>query len=253
MLEPLDHGHKAADDAGWTSSIEHIRATPGFEGRTWSGRVLSVEDNDKSIGKHLEHAKQRVGFTYAVISRTSGGPICCASSRCRAGLALEHVAVPAAGRRRPSIVSATGWQAGVTITAWTLRSAPLTRPRCASWIAARATSGGLWWHAPHVADNMSLASAVRSWCRQRSEGFVVDAHQAGDDPPTAEVVRHRRVLLLLANVASARRRLAELAFGRAEQKPSTQAVTQARRNTSTVMGWRRRQVMAIGRSPSCET
>jgi hypothetical protein len=33
ILEPLSVRHNEADHAAWTSSIDHIRATPGFAGR----------------------------------------------------------------------------------------------------------------------------------------------------------------------------------------------------------------------------
>jgi hypothetical protein len=34
-LEPLGPEHNEGDYQAWTSSIAHIRATPGFEGRSW--------------------------------------------------------------------------------------------------------------------------------------------------------------------------------------------------------------------------
>ena len=47
-LEPLGPQHNRADHAAWTSSIEHIRATPGFPHGDWpppTGLTLAgVED-----------------------------------------------------------------------------------------------------------------------------------------------------------------------------------------------------------------
>jgi hypothetical protein len=37
-LEPLGPQHNEADHAAWTTSIEHIRATPGFADTDWPGR-----------------------------------------------------------------------------------------------------------------------------------------------------------------------------------------------------------------------
>jgi hypothetical protein len=34
-LEPLAPEHNERDYEAWSSSIEHIRATPGFEDRNW--------------------------------------------------------------------------------------------------------------------------------------------------------------------------------------------------------------------------
>ena len=36
-LEPLGPQHNEGDYEAWMSSIDHIRATPGFEG--WRGRI----------------------------------------------------------------------------------------------------------------------------------------------------------------------------------------------------------------------
>lgn len=72
VLEPLTTRHNEADHAAWTSSIDHIRRTPGFADRHWPAAACTVEENAASIAKHEEHAKLRVGFTYAVIERASG-------------------------------------------------------------------------------------------------------------------------------------------------------------------------------------
>ena len=37
-LEPLGPQHNDADHAAWTSSIEHIRATPGYPDGGWPPR-----------------------------------------------------------------------------------------------------------------------------------------------------------------------------------------------------------------------
>ena len=34
VLEPLGPEHNEGDYEAWTSSIEHIRSTPGFDGRS---------------------------------------------------------------------------------------------------------------------------------------------------------------------------------------------------------------------------
>jgi hypothetical protein len=43
-LTPLGPQHNEADYAAWTSSIDHIRATPGFGEGNWP-REMSLDDN----------------------------------------------------------------------------------------------------------------------------------------------------------------------------------------------------------------
>ena len=52
VIEPLDVRHNLADHAAWTSSIDHIRATPGFARRTWP-RPMSLEENAADLAKPL--------------------------------------------------------------------------------------------------------------------------------------------------------------------------------------------------------
>jgi hypothetical protein len=68
-LEPLGPEHNEGDYRAWTSSISHIRATPGFEGRRWPTEMTLAEN----LGDLQEHASEfaaRSGFTYTV--RASG-------------------------------------------------------------------------------------------------------------------------------------------------------------------------------------
>ena len=61
-LRPLGTEHNEADHAAWTSSIEHIRATPGFEGRSWP-RAMTLEENLEDLRMHAAHFAAREGFT----------------------------------------------------------------------------------------------------------------------------------------------------------------------------------------------
>ena len=65
-LEPLGPEHNAADYAAWTSSIEHIRATPGFAETTWP-LPMSLEDNLGDLQRHRDDFDARRGFTYTVL------------------------------------------------------------------------------------------------------------------------------------------------------------------------------------------
>lgn len=75
-LEPLGEQHNESDYAAWTSSIEHIRATPGFAGRDWP-KVMSLEDNLEDLRKHAEDFRLRRGFTYTVLEPADGEVIGC--------------------------------------------------------------------------------------------------------------------------------------------------------------------------------
>jgi len=67
-LEPLDPRHNEADHQAWTSSIEHIRATPGFPDGRWPPfDGLSLAENLRDLQRHADDFRRRVGFTYTVV------------------------------------------------------------------------------------------------------------------------------------------------------------------------------------------
>jgi hypothetical protein len=65
-LEPLGPEHNERDHAAWMSSIEHIRATPGFEDTTWP-TPMSLADNLGDLERHAQDFRERSGFTYSVL------------------------------------------------------------------------------------------------------------------------------------------------------------------------------------------
>jgi RimJ/RimL family protein N-acetyltransferase len=67
-LEPLGPEHNVLDYAAWTSSIEHIQATPGFLGRAWPGRVMTLDENLADLERHARDFAERRGFTYTVLA-----------------------------------------------------------------------------------------------------------------------------------------------------------------------------------------
>jgi hypothetical protein len=75
-LTPLGPQHNEADYAAWTSSIDHIRATPGFGEGTWP-REMSLADNLRDLQRHARDFAERRGFTYTVLSLGSGDVIGC--------------------------------------------------------------------------------------------------------------------------------------------------------------------------------
>jgi hypothetical protein len=66
-LRPLGPEHNDSDFAAWSSSIEHIRATPGYgEGGSWP-RPMTLEENHGDLVRHAADFAARIGFTYTVL------------------------------------------------------------------------------------------------------------------------------------------------------------------------------------------
>jgi hypothetical protein len=85
-LEPLGPQHNAGDFEAWTSSIDHIRATPGFQSTgatpgfddgTWPDPGMTLDENLADLRRHAEDFAQRSGFTYTVLARGSDQIIGC--------------------------------------------------------------------------------------------------------------------------------------------------------------------------------
>lgn len=77
VLEPLGPEHNEADYAAWTRSIQHIRQTPGFAGRTWPVESMSLEQNAADLAMHARDFADRSGFTYTVLDPAAGDVIGC--------------------------------------------------------------------------------------------------------------------------------------------------------------------------------
>jgi RimJ/RimL family protein N-acetyltransferase len=71
-LEPLGPQHNEADYAAWTSSMEHIRRTPGFIGGKWP-REMTPDENRDDLLRHQRDFEGRTGFTYTVLD--DGGDV----------------------------------------------------------------------------------------------------------------------------------------------------------------------------------
>lgn len=67
-LEPLGPQHNESDHAAWTSSIDHIRSTPGFpDGRWPPPAAMSLKENLRDLQRHSDDFERRRGFTYTVL------------------------------------------------------------------------------------------------------------------------------------------------------------------------------------------
>lgn len=76
-LEPLGPQHNEDDYRAWMSSIPHIRATPGFEGRSWPVPDMTLEENLGDLERHAADFAGRSGFTYTVHAAGSNEVIGC--------------------------------------------------------------------------------------------------------------------------------------------------------------------------------
>lgn len=78
QLEPLGPQHNAADLAAWTSSVEHIRATPGYPDGSWPPpEGMTAERNLQDLTRHAADFMARKGFTYTVLDPTDDDVIGC--------------------------------------------------------------------------------------------------------------------------------------------------------------------------------
>jgi RimJ/RimL family protein N-acetyltransferase len=76
VLEPLGPEHNDQDYGAWTSSLEHIAATPGFPWGAWPHQMTS-DENRADLERHAEDFRTRKGFTYTVLDPASRDVIGC--------------------------------------------------------------------------------------------------------------------------------------------------------------------------------
>ena len=77
-LEPLGPQHNEADHAAWTSSIEHIRSTPGYPDGRWPPvEGMTLERNLADLRRHADDFARRAGFTFTVLDPVDDDVIGC--------------------------------------------------------------------------------------------------------------------------------------------------------------------------------
>jgi len=76
VLEPLGPEHNERDYDAWTSSMEHVHATPGWEDSRWP-REMTPEENRADLERHARDFRNRTGFTYTVLDPAGGDVIGC--------------------------------------------------------------------------------------------------------------------------------------------------------------------------------
>ena len=77
-LEPLGPQHNESDHAAWTTSIEHIRATPGYPDGDWPPPDgMPLEANLADLRRHAADFEARTGFTFTVLDPAGDDVIGC--------------------------------------------------------------------------------------------------------------------------------------------------------------------------------
>jgi RimJ/RimL family protein N-acetyltransferase len=76
VLEPLGPEHNERDYDAWTSSVEHIHGTPGWETSRWP-REMTPDENRADLERHANDFRNRTGFTYTVLDPESRDVIGC--------------------------------------------------------------------------------------------------------------------------------------------------------------------------------
>jgi hypothetical protein len=76
VLEALGPEHNERDYAAWSSSIDHVRATPGFPDGSWP-HEMTLEENRGDLERHQRDFVERKGFTYTVLDPADGDVIGC--------------------------------------------------------------------------------------------------------------------------------------------------------------------------------
>ena len=76
VLEPLGPEHNEQDYEAWTSSMNHIAATPGWSDSRWP-REMTPEENRADLQRHADDFRNRRGFTYTVLDPANRDVIGC--------------------------------------------------------------------------------------------------------------------------------------------------------------------------------
>jgi len=76
VLEPLGPEHNEQDYDAWTSSMDHIAATPGWPESRWP-REMTPDENRADLQRHADDFRTRKGFTYTVLEPAGRDVIGC--------------------------------------------------------------------------------------------------------------------------------------------------------------------------------
>jgi hypothetical protein len=76
VLEPLGPEHNDQHYDAWTSSMDHIAATPGWGDGRWP-QEMTPDENRADLQRHAEDFRKRTGFTYTVLDPANRDVIGC--------------------------------------------------------------------------------------------------------------------------------------------------------------------------------
>jgi RimJ/RimL family protein N-acetyltransferase len=76
VLEPLGPEHNEQDYDAWTSSMDHIAATPGWGDGRWP-HEMTPDENRADLQRHADDFRNRTGFTYTVLDPANRDVIGC--------------------------------------------------------------------------------------------------------------------------------------------------------------------------------
>ncbi len=118
VLEPLGPQLNESDYAAWTSSLDHIVATPGFPWGSWP-HEMTLDENRADLEQHADDFRNRTGFTYTVLDPSSRDVIGCvyiypvrdadADAQARSWVRRSHAGLDASLWRRVSEWLAADW------------------------------------------------------------------------------------------------------------------------------------------------
>ena len=107
VLEPLGPEHNDQDYDAWTSSVDHIHTTPGWEDSTWP-REMSLDENRADLQRHADDFRNRTGFTYTVLDPLGRDVIGCVYIYPLPDSAYDARALPGYGRATRSSTPRSG-------------------------------------------------------------------------------------------------------------------------------------------------
>ena len=120
-LEPLGPEHNEGDYQAWTSSIPHIRATPGFAGRSWP-KLMTPAENRGDLERHAADFAARTGFTYTVRAAGSDEIIGCVyiypNASADSGASAASAASGDSAASGASAASAASGASGADVRSW---------------------------------------------------------------------------------------------------------------------------------------
>ena len=76
VLEPLGPEHNERDHDAWSSSIDHIHATPGFAGQRWP-HPMSPAENLADLERHRAEFDARTALAFSVLDPQTDDVIGC--------------------------------------------------------------------------------------------------------------------------------------------------------------------------------